>query len=39
MSVTLAKTAESIAAGRKAAAINAGLRRNSLRALAARFGK
>ncbi|AGM12250.1 hypothetical protein SEA_DANZINA_75 [Streptomyces phage Danzina] len=39
MSVTLAKTAQSIAAGKRAAAINAGLRRNDLRALSARFAK
>ncbi|ANT41078.1 hypothetical protein BI024_gp74 [Streptomyces phage Nanodon] len=39
MSVTLAKTPQSIAAGKAQAAINAGLRRNDLRALSARFGK
>ncbi|AGM12097.1 hypothetical protein SEA_GOBY_75 [Streptomyces phage Goby] len=39
MSVSLDKTAKTIAAGRKAAEINAGLRRNDLRALSARFGK
>jgi hypothetical protein len=39
MSVTLAKTAQSIAAGKAQAEQNARLRANDLTALAARFGK
>ncbi|AGM12173.1 hypothetical protein M050_gp75 [Streptomyces phage Sujidade] len=39
MSVSLAKTPATIAKGQRAAALNAALRRNDLRALAARFGK
>ncbi|WLW38550.1 hypothetical protein [Streptomyces phage Vanseggelen] len=39
MSVTLAKTPQSIAAGKAQAEVNRRLRANDLTALAARFGK